>query len=238
MSAKPLITSRSTREWQELDSRHYLHPFTDFKALAAEGSRVITRAEGVYLFDCDGEKILDGMSGLWCVNVGYGRKELAEAAYRQMQELPYYNSFFQSANPPAIELARLLAELTPPQFNKVFYAGGGSEANDTILRMVRRYWALRGQPDRNVIISRRNAYHGSTMGGASLGGMAGCTPRVACRFRASCTSSSPTGSRTASMYRPSNLACVRPAGWPRRSRNSAPSGWPPSSASRSRGPAA
>jgi putrescine---pyruvate transaminase len=108
---------------------------------------------------------------LWCVNVGYGRKELAEAAYRQMLELPYYNSFFKSANPPAIELATLLAQVTPPQFNRVFYSGSGSEGNDTVVRMVRRYWDVLGQPDRKIIISRENAYHGSTMAAASLGGM-------------------------------------------------------------------
>ena len=171
MTHNPLIGPRSTREWQAADSQHYLHPFTDFKSLAAHGARIITRAEGVYLYDSDGERILDGMSGLWCVNVGYGRRELAEVAYRQMLELPYYNSFFKSAHPPAIELASLLAEVTPPQFQRVFYAGSGSEANDTNIRMVRRYWDLRGEPDRKIIISRENAYHGSTMGAASLGGM-------------------------------------------------------------------
>jgi putrescine aminotransferase len=171
MSAKPRITERATRDWQELDTRHYLHPFTDFKALAAEGSRIITRAEGVYLYDSEGRQILDGMSGLWCVNIGYGRSELADAAARQMRELPFYNSFFKSAHPPAIELSRLLAELTPPQFNRVFFTNSGSEANDTIVRMTRRYWDLMGQPKRSVIISRINAYHGSTMAGASLGGM-------------------------------------------------------------------
>jgi putrescine aminotransferase len=164
--------SRGTREWQALDARHYLHPFTDFRALAQEGARVITRAEGVYLHDSEGRRILDAMSGLWCVNVGYGRAELAEVAARQMRELPYYNSFFKSTNPPAIELARLLAELTPPQFNRVFFTNSGSEANDTILRMTRRYWDLLGQPERSVVVSRVNAYHGSTMAGASLGGMA------------------------------------------------------------------
>ena len=99
MSAKPRITERATREWQELDARHYLHPFTDFRALAAEGSRVITRAEGVHLYDTEGHKILDAMSGLWCVNIGYGRHELADVAAKQMRELPYYNSFFKSAQP-------------------------------------------------------------------------------------------------------------------------------------------
>ena len=171
MSQTNLIEPRSTRDWQAADSRHYLHPFTDFKQLAAHGARIITRAEGVYLYDSDGQRILDGMAGLWCVNVGYGRRELAEAAYRQMLELPYYNSFFKSAHPPAIELAGLLADLTPPQFKRVFYSGSGSEANDTIVRMVRRYWDVRGEPSRQIIISRENAYHGSTMAGASLGGM-------------------------------------------------------------------
>lgn len=165
------ISERSTAEWQALDAAHYLHPFTDSRALAARGTRVITRAEGVYLYDSEGHRILDGMSGLWCVALGYGRPELAEAAYRQMQQLPYYNSFFQCANPPAIELAAKLAELTPPQFNHVFFSGSGSEANDTFVRLARRYWILRGEPERQVIISRWNGYHGSTMAGASLGGM-------------------------------------------------------------------
>ena len=90
--------------------------------------------------------MLDGMSGLWCVNLGYGRRELADAAYQQMLELPYYNSFFQVAHPPAIELARLLSEVTPPQFKHVFFTGSGSEANDTVVRMVRHYWDVLGQP--------------------------------------------------------------------------------------------
>ena len=163
--------THGTREWQALDAAHYLHPFTDYRALAAKGARVITEAKGVFLRDSDGHEILDGMSGLWCVALGYGRQELAEAAYRQMQTLPYYNSFFQCANPPAIELAARLAELTPPQFRHAFFTGSGSEANDTFVRMARRYWALRGEPERDVIISRWNGYHGSTMAGASLGGM-------------------------------------------------------------------
>ena len=160
-----------TREWQTLDSAHYLHPFTDHKQLAARGARIVTRAEGVYIYTSDGQQILDGMSGLWCVALGYGRKELSDAAYKQLLELPYYNSFFQSTTPPAIELARILKEVTPPQFNHVFYTGSGSEANDTLIRLVRRYWQLLGNPERNVIISRWNGYHGSTIAGASLGGM-------------------------------------------------------------------
>jgi len=166
-------TPRSTHEWQAADAAHYLHPFTDFKALAAKGSRVITKADNVYLWDSDGKKIFDAMSGLWCVNVGYGQQALIDAATAQLKQLPFYNSFFQTANPPAIELAELLAQVTPPQFKHVFFSGSGSEGNDTIVRMVRRYWDVLGQPERHVIISRKNAYHGSTMAGASLGGMSG-----------------------------------------------------------------
>src|SRR5690606_15913147 len=162
---------RSTRQWQELDREHFLHPFTNFRELNARGSRIITHAEGAYLWDSDGKRYLDGMSGLWCVNVGYGRRELADAAFAQMQELPYYNAFFQTAHPPAIELARQLSEITPEGLEHVFFTGSGSEANDTVVRTVRVYWELLGQADKKVIISRVNAYHGSTMAGASLGGM-------------------------------------------------------------------
>ncbi len=163
--------TRTTAEWQAADSAHYLHPFTDFKSLASKGSRVITRADNIYLWDSEGVKILDAMSGLWCVNVGYGQQALIDAATAQLKQLPFYNSFFQTATPPAIELAELLAQVTPPQFNHVFFSGSGSEGNDTVVRMVRRYWDVLGQPERSVIISRKNAYHGSTVAGASLGGM-------------------------------------------------------------------
>ncbi|MBE0549394.1 MAG: aspartate aminotransferase family protein [Rubrivivax sp.] len=168
-----MTNTRTTEQWQAADAAHFLHPFTDFKALAGKGSRIITSADNIYLWDSEGRKVLDAMSGLWCVNVGYGQRALVDAAARQMQELPFYNAFFQTATPPAIELAELLAEVTPPQFQHVFFSGSGSEGNDTVVRMVRRYWDLLGQPQRQVIISRHNAYHGSTMAGASLGGMAG-----------------------------------------------------------------
>ena len=167
------MTTRTTKEWQAADAAHFLHPFTDFQALAKKGSRVIVRADNIYLWDSDGHKLLDAMSGLWCVNVGYGQQALIDAATRQLKELPFYNAFFQTATPPAIELAELLAEVSPPQFQHVFFSVSGSEGNDTVVRMLRRYWDLLGQPERQVIISRNNAYHGSTMAGASLGGMSG-----------------------------------------------------------------
>jgi putrescine aminotransferase len=164
-------SAASTQRWQALDAAHFLHPFTDFAALAKKGSRIVTRGDGIYVWDSEGQRILDAMSGLWCVNVGYGQRALIDAATRQLETLPFYNAFFQTATPPAIELAALLAEVTPPQFNHVFFSGSGSEGNDTIVRMVRRYWDILGQPQRQVIISRWNGYHGSTMAGASLGGM-------------------------------------------------------------------
>jgi putrescine aminotransferase len=165
------IEKRSREDWQALDEEHHLHPFTDHKDLHKKRSRIITRADGVYIYDADGSKILDGMSGLWCVNAGYGRQEIIDAAAEQMKELPYYNNFFQCAHPPSIELAAMLQEVSQPQLNRVFFTGSGSESNDTILRMVRTYWDLMGQPDKHTIISRRNAYHGSTVAAASLGGM-------------------------------------------------------------------
>jgi putrescine---pyruvate transaminase len=166
-------TSRTTQEWQAADAAHFLHPFTDFQGLAKKGARIIERADNIYLWDSEGHKILDAMSGLWCVNVGYGQEALVQAATKQLRELPFYNAFFQTATPPAIQLAELLAEVSPPGFEHVFFAGSGSEGNDTVVRMVRRYWDILGQPGRQVIISRHNAYHGSTMAGASLGGMSG-----------------------------------------------------------------
>ncbi|MCC7411641.1 MAG: aspartate aminotransferase family protein [Gammaproteobacteria bacterium] len=165
-------TAPDTGSWQDLDRRHFLHPFTDHRDLAGRGTRVIERAEGPYIFDTDGKRILDAMAGLWCVNVGYGRRELIDAAAEQLARLPYYNSFFQCTHPRAIELAHKLARVAPPGFERVFFTNSGSEANDTVLRMVRRYWDLRGQPYRKTIISRVNAFHGSTVAGASLGGMA------------------------------------------------------------------
>ena len=160
-----------TAELQALDAAHHMHPFTNGDELNAKGARVITRAKGVTLTDSEGNQILDAMAGLWCVNIGYGREELAEVAARQMRELPYYNTFFQTTHVPAIALANKLAELAPGDLNHVFFAGSGSEANDTNIRMVRTYWAMKGKPTKSVIISRKNAYHGSSVGSGSLGGM-------------------------------------------------------------------
>ena len=166
-----MLQDQNTANLQSLDRENYLHPFTDSKALHAKGTRVVTGGEGVYIVDSEGNRILDGMAGLWCVNIGYGRDELADVAYEQMKQLAYYNSFFGTANVPAIELAAKIKELAPDNIGHVFFTGSGSESNDTNLRMVRHYWSQKGQPEKRIVISRNNAYHGSTMAGMSLGGM-------------------------------------------------------------------
>jgi putrescine---pyruvate transaminase len=156
------------------DIAHHFHPFTDHKAFhAAGGPRVITQADGVYIWDGKGNKILDAMSGLWCVNIGYGRKELADVAYRQMLDLPYYNTFFKTTTVPATELATKISSLLPKRFQHIFFTNSGSEANDTIVRFVRHYWKLKGKPYRQHFIARTRGYHGSTMVAVNLGGMSG-----------------------------------------------------------------
>ncbi len=161
----------NTAKWQNQDSAHHLHPFTNPKDLLEKPPRVIESAAGVYLTDSDGNRLLDMMAGLWCVNMGYGRPELIEAVERQVRQLPYYNLFFKTSTPPAAELSQLLAEVSPAQFNHTFFTNSGSEANDTALRMIWRYWDLLGKPGKRVVISRKNAYHGSTIAASSLGGM-------------------------------------------------------------------
>ncbi|MEM7633007.1 MAG: aspartate aminotransferase family protein [Pseudomonadota bacterium] len=154
------------------DNAHHFHPFTDHKSLHGEGgARVITQASGVHIWDGHGNKLFDAMAGLWCVNIGYGRKELADAAYRQMQDLPFYNTFFKTTTVPATLLAEKVASLLPDRFNQIFFVNSGSEANDTMVRFIRRYWEVQGQPERQHIVSRHRAYHGSTCISASLGGM-------------------------------------------------------------------
>ena len=164
-------------ELRKLDIAHHLPAQANYAEIVSlGGSRIITRAEGSTIYDGDGNAILDGMAGLWCVNVGYGREELVETATQQMRELPFYNTFFKTATPPTVMLAAKLAEKLGGKLKHVFFNSSGSEANDTVMRLARYYWKLKGQPNRTIFISRRNAYHGSTMAGASLGGMAHMHP--------------------------------------------------------------
>jgi putrescine aminotransferase len=167
------MTRPETAALQRLDAAHHLHPFNDNAALAKKGTRILTRGEGVYVWDSEGNKLLDAFAGLWCVNIGYGRAELGDVAAKQMTELAYYNSFFACTTEPTVKLSAKLAELCPGDLNHAFFSNSGSEANDTIVRMVRHFWAVQGQPRKNVFIARHNGYHGSTIAGASLGGMKG-----------------------------------------------------------------
>lgn len=167
-----LSNSRSTSELKEIDLNHHFHPFTATEDIAQFGARIISSADGIFLKDSEGKEYLDAMAGLWCVNIGYGRNELADAAYRQMRELPYYNTFFQTSHPPVIDLAKALVEILPGDMKKILFSSSGSEANDTNIRLVRHYWTSLGKSNKKTIISRRNAYHGSSVGSASLGGMA------------------------------------------------------------------
>lgn len=166
-----------TKHWQALDAAHHIHPFSDTAALNKEGVRVITRADGVYLWDSEGAKMLDGMSGLWCVQVGYGDGELAEAGYEALKTLPYYNHFFKTSNPYTIELAAKLASILPEGHERVLFANSGSEANDSALKLIRYYWNLKGKPQKKIHLSRDYAYHGVTMAAASLSGLTPMHPQ-------------------------------------------------------------
>ena len=166
-----------TKHWQAIDAAHHIHPFSDTAALNKEGARVITRADGVYLWDSNGNKIIDGMSGLWCVQVGYGNKELAEAGYEALKTLPYYNHFFKTTNPYTAELADKLAKLLPEGHEHVLFASSGSEANDSALKLIRYYWNLKKRPHKKIHLSRELAYHGVTMAAASLSGLTPMHPQ-------------------------------------------------------------
>ena len=160
-----------TKALKQLDQAHHLHPFTDFADYARHGGRIVSRAEHIYIFDSDGNKIQDGMSGLWCCNLGYSQERIKTAVAEQLAELPFYNNFFRCSNQPATELAARLFEVTPDRFQRVFFTNSGSEANDTQIKFVHRYFDLLGKAEKKLIVSRHNAYHGSTIGASSLGGM-------------------------------------------------------------------
>jgi len=170
--------SNQTKRWQEIDARHHLHPFTTHADLAQKGARVITSAKGVYLYDSEGKRLIDGMAGLWCVQVGYGREELAEAGYKALKELPYYNAFFQTTTPYVAELSEKLAEVTPKGIDRFFFANSGSEGNDSAVKAIRYFWNLEGKPNKKIFIARKKAYHGVTLAAASLSGISSMHPQA------------------------------------------------------------
>lgn len=156
----------------DLDKKHFIHPTSSLKQQNESGAPFIfTSGSGVYLTDTTGRKVLEGMASLWNVNVGYGRKELAEAAYEQMSQLAFTNSFSSMSNEPAIRLAAKLSELAPGNLNAVFFTSGGSESNDTAYKLARYYWKLKGFPEKKMIISQKKAYHGVNIGATSATGI-------------------------------------------------------------------
>lgn len=167
----PNTPNRQTQDYQALDAAHHIHAFLDQKALNAEGPRVMVRGEGLYLWDNDDKRYLDGMSGLWCTNLGYGRKDLVAAASKQMEQLSYYNMFFHTTHPAVVELSETLFSLLPAHYSHAIYTNSGSEANEVLIRTVRRYWQILGKPEKKVMIGRWNGYHGSTLASTALGGM-------------------------------------------------------------------
>lgn len=154
--------------WRQ-DHDHFLHPYTHFDSFKKEGSLVLGEGEGCYVSDVTGKRYLDGIAGMWCVNVGYGRKELAEVMAEQALALCYTTTFVDVTNPPAARLAAKLASLAPGDLNHVAFATSGSCAVDTAIRLSHFYHSRRGEPSRKYLISRKNSYHGSTYLGMTVG---------------------------------------------------------------------
>ena len=156
------FTQYDNEDLRQKDRDHNIHPWTDFATFKEEGSEVMAEAEGVYVYNAKGERYMDGIGGLWCVNIGYGRDEMAQAIADQVRRIPYYSTFTHLTTPPAAELAAKLAEIAPASINHVFYGTGGSMANDTAIRVIHFYFNRLGKPNKKKIISRIDAYHGST----------------------------------------------------------------------------
>ncbi|MEH6947911.1 aspartate aminotransferase family protein [Bacillus sp. JJ634] len=160
------------QELIHLDKKHFIHPTSSIAQQQANGPSVIfTEGEGIYLKDIQGHSYIDGMSSLWNVNVGHGRKELAEVAKQQMEKLAFSSCFSTFSHEPAIRLATKIALLAPGALNAVFFTSGGSEANDTAFKLARHYWLLKGKANRQKIISRTKSYHGVAMGATSATGL-------------------------------------------------------------------
>lgn len=155
----------------EKDRDHFTHPWTDFSTFKENGSMVFTKADGVSIEDADGRRYLDGIGGLWCVNIGYGRDEIADAVADQIRAIPYFSTFGHHTTAPAAQLAAKLAELAPGDLNHVFYGCGGSVANDTAVRMIHFYFNQLGKTSKKQIISRIDGYHGSTYMAMSITGV-------------------------------------------------------------------
>jgi adenosylmethionine-8-amino-7-oxononanoate aminotransferase len=156
---------------RQTDLAHLVHPFSVLRTLPTEGPRIIERGEGILVWDAAGREFIDGLAGLWCVNVGHGRKEIADAVSEQMARLAYAPTFFGYSNRPAIELAERLAARAPRGLTRVLFTNGGSESNETNIKIARYYWKLNGRPGKIKVISRRSAFHGVSLGALSATGI-------------------------------------------------------------------
>jgi len=161
----------NTAELAAKDKKYMLHPVSNLRQLQEYGPLVFTHGEGVYLWDSEGKRYIDSFAGLWNVNVGHGRMELAEAGKEQMAELAFTPTFFGLASPPAIELAAKLASMFPGNLNHFHFTSGGAESNETAIKIARYYWHLRGKPEKVKILSRMMGYHGIAMGALSATGI-------------------------------------------------------------------
>ncbi len=153
------------------DAAAILHPYTDALANQAEGPLVITRGEGVYVYDDQGNRYIEGMGGLWCTALGFGNERLAEAAAAQIRRLSFYHGFNQKSHQPQIELAERLLEMAPVPMSKVFFANSGSEANDSAIKLIWYMNNALGRLEKKKIIGRVKGYHGVTVAAASVTGV-------------------------------------------------------------------
>jgi putrescine aminotransferase len=158
-----------------IDQAHHIHPFTNNDSMHDEGAHIIVSAEGCHVTDDHGTTLLDGLAGLWCVNMGYNRPEIIDAITKQLQKLCYYPSFFNSTTEPTILLAQKLHELGLPRLTHTLFSDSGSGANETAIKIIRSYWKLKGQPERTKLLSRTYSYHGVTLGATNLTGLTSCT---------------------------------------------------------------
>jgi putrescine---pyruvate transaminase len=161
-------------ELQESDRRFQLHPFTNHGEMHTLGTHIVQQGDGCYFVDETGRRILDGLAGLWCVNVGYNCAAIVQAVTLQMERLPYYPSFFNSTTEPPVRVAEFLAAKSPSRVNHTIFSNSGSEANETALKIIRAYWKLKGQPQRKKVLARTFAYHGVTLATTSLTGLPNC----------------------------------------------------------------
>lgn len=164
--------SYDTGEISKIDKRHTLHPWADLATSKVQGDLVMTKGEGYHVFDSEGHRYIDGISGMWCVNIGYANEEMADAISEQIKELVYYTPFGAMTNPLSAKLSEVLAELTPGDLNRVHLTTGGSSAVDSAIRFVHFYFNALGQPEKKHVISRTESYHGSSFLSASLSGKA------------------------------------------------------------------